>query len=116
MTITESTAIFSNAPNPITTTPAERRDPNEINLALYRGHIIHCPVCLHTAESLRLSGAACRVCLGHGYVAECTNCDHTGKCSGAAVWDAGQTPYISTCNPCGGSGYYPVRKPADWTE
>jgi len=92
---------------------------NSMNLAKYRGEVKPCPLCTNrppnAALDAMLSGKACRLCKGHGFVAMCTNCNGTGIYQGTTVWDGGLNPHQSTCNPCGGAGVFAVRKPADWT-
>lgn len=71
----------------------------------YRGTIVPCRFCTPTKLAL---GEFCPHCMCRGYQAECTLCDHTGVVSEGSVWDGGASKYSSTCNSCGGSGYYPA--------
>ena len=91
---------------------------NKMDLAEYKGKVKPCPLCSNRPQSAALdaltSGRACTMCLGHGFVSECTNCQGTGQFKGRTVWDSGRAEHISTCTPCGGKGAYATRKPADW--
>jgi hypothetical protein len=90
---------------------------NKIDLSKYRGAVRRCPFC--TAQKLLTdpSGRTCNVCLGHGFVAGCTNCEGTGIYKGSAsAFGGGDVPHNSACNPCGATGFFAVRKPADWKD
>jgi hypothetical protein len=100
---------------------------NSINLSKYRGQIKRCPICTpanaskERVDSIQIErltlGKACSVCLGHGFVAVCKNCSGTGIYQGSAISFGGSdVPHQSACNPCGASGFFAVRKPADWTD
>jgi hypothetical protein len=98
---------------------------NTINLARYKGRVLRCPHCAikNTAKVdavvfERLSmGKSCPICFNQGFVAECVNCQSTGIYKGSAVAFGGSdTPHQSTCNACGGNGYFAVKQPADWTD
>jgi DnaJ-class molecular chaperone len=98
---------------------------NSIDLRKYRGKITRCPHCaikdITKADSViaeRMSmGKSCPTCLGHGFVALCTNCGGDGVFKGtSASFGGGDTPYHSACNPCGATGVFAVRKPADWKD
>jgi len=100
---------------------------NSIDLSKYRGRIQRCPDCTisnrtkEQADAVRAErvtlGRACTTCLGHGFVAVCTNCNGTGIYKGSAVaFGGGDNPHQSACNPCGASGYFAVRRPADWKD
>lgn len=93
---------------------------NTVNLADYRGTIKPCPLCYARTPAAKLeaamTGKACRMCMGHEFVAKCKNCGGTGQYTGRTVWDGGRSEHKSTCTPCGGTGVFPVRKPKDWKD
>jgi hypothetical protein len=93
---------------------------NSMDLSLYRGEVRPCPLCSNLTPIAKLdrlsSGKVCTMCLGNGYIAMCKNCDGTGQYSGRTVWDGGRSEHKSTCNPCGGKGAFPARKPAGWVD
>jgi hypothetical protein len=93
---------------------------NAMNLADYRSEIKPCPMCSSRTPSaamdIALSGKVCKLCLGQGFIAMCKNCNGTGIYRGRTVWDGGRNEHSSTCTPCGGSGVFPVKKPADWKD
>lgn len=93
---------------------------NAINLADYKGTVKPCPICSTRTKSAAMdtlmSGRACKVCLGHGYVADCKNCGGTGLYKGRTVWDGGRSEHTSTCTPCGGQGVFATKKPDNWVE
>jgi len=90
---------------------------NTINLAKYRGKISRCPHCTPERLLNDPNGRSCTTCLGHGFVAKCTNCDGTGLYKGSAsAFGGGDVPHNSACNVCGATGFFAVRRPADWTD
>lgn len=119
-------ATFSTVPSPV----HRSVDPNAIDLSKFRGAVERCPQCfvpkqvvregkkvtIVMADELRLSGTTCRLCMDQRFVAKCTNCDGTGKYNGKTVWDGGQNDHVTTCNPCGGAGFFPTKKPKDWQD
>jgi DnaJ-class molecular chaperone len=97
----------------MTTTPIIPRDPNKLDLSQFRGPVRRCPLC--NIEN-KLAGRSCKNCLDRGFVAECLNCKTTGLQTSGTVWDGGRSEHRSTCGPCGGKGYFPVNRPADWKD
>lgn len=93
------------------TAPVPSVNSNAMDLSKYRGEIKPCP---HCRPDDALTARVCSTCLGHHFVSECLNCAATGQFKGTTVWDGGENPHVTTCNPCGGTGYFPVRKPSDW--
>src|ERR1035437_5398030 len=94
-----------------TPAPAEstrKRDPNSLDLSIYKGDIRICPFCKPLD---RLSGRSCPFCMSRGYVAACLNCDGTGLCTAKSIWD-GKSDHSSTCNMCGGKGLFPATEKA----
>ena len=93
---------------------------NSMDVASYRGEIKRCPLCSSQSPDAAFdalnSGKACRMCMGHKFIAICTNCDGTGQFKGSTIWDGGKSPHTSTCTPCGGTGVFPTKKPANWVE
>ena len=91
---------------------------NTISLQQYKGEIRPCPLCSARTPNAALdaltSGRACKLCMGHSYVAMCNNCEGTGIYKGRTIWDGGRSEQSSTCTPCGGSGVFATRKPYDW--
>lgn len=98
---------------------------NTIDLRKYRGAISRCPHCAIKdatkadaviAERMSM-GKSCASCMGHGFIATCTNCGGDGIYKGtSASFGGGDTPFHSACNPCGATGIFAVRKPADWKD
>lgn len=86
------------------------------NISQYHGEVKKCD-CGIADHPEKQGERACRVCMGRGFVAACKHCDHTGKHS---VPVNGHDPKLgmmsSTCNSCGGIGWYGVNKPADWVD
>jgi hypothetical protein len=90
---------------------------NTIRLEKYRGAIKRCPHCTPERILNDPLGRGCNTCLGHGFVAVCTNCAGTGIYKGNAIaFGGGDVPHQSACNPCGASGFFAVRKPANWDD
>ena len=100
---------------------------NTLDLSKYRGRIKRCPVCTPanaskaTVDSIQIErltlGKACSVCLGRGFVAECRNCGASGIYKGSAIsFGGGDVPHQSTCNPCSGTGFFAVNRPANWSD
>lgn len=90
---------------------------NTIDLARYRGVIRRCPHCTPERLLSDPSGKTCASCLGHGFVAMCKNCGGDGLYKGSAsAFGGGDVPHMSTCNPCGGTGMFAVRKPEGWKD
>jgi len=93
---------------------------NSLDLSKYRGQVKRCPLCGNRTPNAALdaltSGKSCKLCFGKMFVATCLNCDGTGQFKGRTVWDGGRSEHTSVCTPCGGSGVFPVKQPADWQD
>lgn len=90
---------------------------NTIDLSRYRGAVRRCPFCTTQKLLTDPSGRTCNTCLGRGFVAICTNCSGDGIFKGSAsAFGGGDVPHNSACNVCGATGYFAVRKPADWKD
>ena len=93
---------------------------NSLDLAQYKGMVKPCPLCSRRSPDAAMdaltSGKSCRLCLGHQFVATCTNCDGTGQFKGRTVWDGGRSEHTSVCTPCGGTGVFATRKPDNYVE
>ena len=94
-------------------TPITTINNNTTDLAQYRGPVSRCPMCNIQAT---MQGRSCKLCFDRKFVAQCLRCKGTGLQTQGSVWDGGQTEHRSTCGACGGSGYFPVKKPKDWSD
>ena len=83
------------------------------DISKYHGEVSEC-TCGINGHPERQGERACGMCFGRGFVAKCKSCDGNGQISEKVAGGPGMMK--STCTPCGGHGFFGVRKPDWWCE
>lgn len=83
------------------------------DISHYHGEVTLCACGLYDHPE-KQGERACKLCFGRGFVAQCTACGGQGQIEQDLAGGPGKMK--STCIPCGGTGFFGVKKPEGFRE